>query len=131
MTLLTGLAGQAWKRAAQQLDLPFLRTIVVGEAGTIDPYGYWRAVREVDEAGAILVRPDGYIAWRQSAAVWEDAEALNQLQDALTAALAQPVDTQSHTHLDAPEYSTQPVAITVPQAQPVTGETVTTSGGSR
>ena len=46
--------------------------------------------------------------------------------------LAQPVDTQSRTHPDAPEYSTQVVPITVPiavpQAQPAAGETVTTSG---
>jgi 2,4-dichlorophenol 6-monooxygenase len=105
---------------------------VVGEPGTIDPYGYWRAVRETDEAGAILVRPDGYVAWRQTAAVWDDDEALQQLQGALTVVLAQPVDTQTHTHLDAPEYSTQVVPITVPiavpQAQPAAGETVTTSG---
>ena len=105
---------------------------MVGEPGTIDPYGYWRGVRETDEAGAILVRPDGYVAWRQTAAVWDDDEALRQLTDALTAVLAQPVDTQTHTHPDAPEYSTQVVPITVPiavpQAQPAAGETVTTSG---
>jgi hypothetical protein len=57
----------------------------------------------------------------------------------LTAVLAQPVDKQSGTHPDAPEYSTQVVPIAVPiatpdgrgQAQPVTGETVTASGGDR
>ena len=37
MTLLTGLGGQAWKHAAGQLDLPFLRTVVVGEPGTHRP----------------------------------------------------------------------------------------------
>ena len=132
LTLLTGIGGQAWKHAAQKLDLPFLRTVVVGEPGTIDPYGYWRAVRETDEAGAILVRPDGYVAWRQTAAVWDDDEALRQLTDALTAVLAQPVDVQSGEHPAAPEYTTAavPIAvpIAVPQAQPVPGETVTTSG---
>ena len=84
-TLLTGLAGQAWKHAAQKLDLPFLRTVVVGEPGTIDPYGYWRGVREIDEAGALLVRPDGYVAWRPAPPVWDADEALHQLTDALTA----------------------------------------------
>ncbi len=39
MTLLTGIGGQAWKRAAATLDLPFLRTIVIGEAGINDSYG--------------------------------------------------------------------------------------------
>jgi hypothetical protein len=38
-----------------QLDPPFLRTVVVGEPGTIDPYGYWRGMREIDEAGRTLV----------------------------------------------------------------------------
>ena len=109
LTLLTGIGGQAWKHAAQKLDLPFLRTVVVGEPGTIDPYGYWRGVREIDEAGAILVRPDGYVAWRQTAAVWDDDEALRQLTDALTAVLAQPVDTQSGEHPAAPEYTTAAV----------------------
>ena len=96
-------------------------------------------MREIHEAGALLVRPDGYVAWRQSNPVWEDAKALHQLQEALTAVLAQPVDKQSGAHPDAPEYSTQVVPITVPIAtpddrsatQPVVGETVTTSGGDR
>jgi 2,4-dichlorophenol 6-monooxygenase len=101
---------------------------VVGEPGTIDPYGYWRGVREIDEAGAVLVRPDGYVAWRQSAAVWDDDEALRRLTEALATVLAQPVDTQSGAHLDAPEYTTQPVPITVPAAAPVAGEAVATSG---
>ena len=131
MTLLTGLAGQAWKHAADKLDLPFLRTIVVGEPGIIDPYGYWRGAREVHEAGAILVRPDGYVAWRQRAPVWDDADALGQLKEALTVVLAQPVDTESGAHPEKPEYSTQPVAITVPATQPVAGEIVTPSGGDR
>jgi 2,4-dichlorophenol 6-monooxygenase len=132
LTLLTGIGGQAWKRAAHKLDLPFLRTVVVGEPGTIDPYGYWRDVRETDEAGAVLVRPDGYVAWRQTTAVWDDDEALRQLNDALTAVLAQPVDVQSGEHPATPEYTTAavPIAvpIAVPQANPAPGETVTTSG---
>ena len=32
-TLLTGLSGQAWARRGDELDLPFLRTVVVGEPG--------------------------------------------------------------------------------------------------
>jgi len=95
MTLLTGLAGQAWKRAALRLDLPFLRTVVIGEPVTADPYGYWRDMREIHEAGAILVRPDGYVAWRQTAPVWDDHDALDQLQEALAAILAQPVSAGS------------------------------------
>ena len=86
-SLVTGIAGQAWVRAAQALNLPFLRTVVTGERGTADPYCNWQRVREIDEAGALLVRPDGYIAWRQSAAVWDDDEALRQLSAAIDAVL--------------------------------------------
>lgn len=88
MTLLTGLAGQAWKNAVDDLDLPFLRAVVVGEPGTLDPYGYWRQAREIHEAGALLVRPDGYVAWRHSAPVWEQADARRKLQDVLSAVLS-------------------------------------------
>lgn len=127
MTLLTGLGGRAWERAARKLDLPFLRTVVIGEPATADPYGNWHRIREVHEAGAILVRPDGYIAWRQPAAVWDDADALHQLQDALAQVLDQPGDTQSG-QTQGPEFSTRPVPIAVPQAGPAnaTGTTPTT-----
>src|SRR6202021_1297114 len=37
-TVVTGLAGTAWKEAARQLDLPFLRLVVVGEPETPDLY---------------------------------------------------------------------------------------------
>ena len=97
MTLLTGLGGQAWASAAAKLDLPFLRTVVVGTEGALDPYGYWHAKREIHEAGALLVRPDGYIAWRQPDAVWDDTDALHQLQDALGAVLDRPNRDESAT----------------------------------
>ncbi|MDI9930735.1 FAD-dependent monooxygenase [Rhodococcus sp. IEGM 1354] len=124
MTLLTGIGGQAWKHAAASLDLPYLRTVVVGESGTIDPYGYWRRVREVHEAGAILVRPDGYVAWRHAEPVWDDAEALASLQSALSGILSSPVEPADISEPSdgsgsgAPQYSTAPAPITVPQAQP-------------
>lgn len=82
-SLVTGLAGQAWVRAAHELNLPFLRTVVTGEPGSADPYLDWQRIREIHEAGAILVRPDGYIAWRQTEAIWNDGDALDQLRDAL------------------------------------------------
>lgn len=118
-TLLTGLAGEAWKTAAAKLDLPFLRTLVVGEGGVSDPYGYWHQVREIDEAGALLVRPDGYVAWRHSQAVWDDSEALHRLEDALCAVLDRPHrDEGGSTRTSQPQYSTRAAEIAVPQPQP-------------
>ena len=101
----------------------------------IDPYGYWRR-RPGDRRGRSAPGPPRRLRRLAAAAPpsGTTTRPLHQLQDALTAVLAQPVDTQSGTHPDAPEYSTQVVPITVPIAAPTGpasphGETVTTSGG--
>ncbi|HKR49581.1 MAG TPA: FAD-dependent monooxygenase [Pseudonocardiaceae bacterium] len=91
-SLVTGLAGGAWVSAAKRLGLPYLRTVVTGGKGSEDPYFAWSRTREVHEGGALLVRPDGYIAWRQPAAVWNEDEALGQLKEALTAVLGKPIE---------------------------------------
>jgi 2,4-dichlorophenol 6-monooxygenase len=85
--LVTGLSGQPWAAAAAKLDMPFLRVVVVGAKGTEDSYHDWRRARETDEAGAILVRPDGYVAWRHVAAVSDDEEAFYLLRQAVTTVL--------------------------------------------
>ncbi len=90
-TLLTGLAGTAWTAAADTLDVPYLDVVVVGAPGTIDPYGNWHRVREIHEAGAILVRPDGYVAWRFMGAMWDATDATRQLADALASLLCEPI----------------------------------------
>lgn len=119
MTLLTGLAGAAWKNAAQELDHPFLRTVVIGEPGAIDPYGYWEQIREVPEAGAILVRPDGYIAWRHNAEIWNRDEALVILEDALSKVLDRPNRlARGEAAEGRHEYSTQSADINVPSHKP-------------
>src|SRR5205085_929929 len=61
-SLVTGIAGVAWVEAATALDLPFLRTVVVGAPGAQDSYSTWHGLREIEEAGALLVRPDGVVA---------------------------------------------------------------------
>ena len=86
-SLVTGVSGQAWAAAAQKLDLPFMRTVVIGADGARDSYHDWHRIREIDEAGALLVRPDGYVAWRHHAAVWDEEEAVHLLQNALDVVL--------------------------------------------
>ncbi|MES2261715.1 MAG: FAD-dependent monooxygenase [Pseudomonadota bacterium] len=88
-TLVTGLAGQAWDGAVRALGLPYLRSVVIGKAGAADPYCAWQRVCDMHEAGALLVRPDGYIAWRQGNAVWDEEQARQQLAAALQAVLDQ------------------------------------------
>ena len=49
---------------SQRLDLPFLRVVVTGSSEAQDLYCEWQRIREIEEAGALLVRPDGVVAWR-------------------------------------------------------------------
>ena len=87
MSVITGLAGADWAAAANRLAAPFLRTVVIGEPETADLYGEWHSVRDFDEAGVLLVRPDGYIAWRHTSAPHDIDDAEQLLRQALTAVL--------------------------------------------
>ncbi|MFL6662148.1 MAG: hypothetical protein ACJ8G7_08195 [Rhizobacter sp.] len=86
-SLVTGISGQAWVDAAKELALPFLNTVVIGSPNAQDLYATWHAVREIDEAGALLVRPDGVVAWRHHGAAAGKAHARRELEQALAALL--------------------------------------------
>ncbi|OIJ68037.1 FAD-dependent oxidoreductase [Streptomyces mangrovisoli] len=79
-TLLTGIAGEAWERAAEavaeKLGIP-LTAVVIGPGREVtDLYYDWAKVRETDESGALLVRPDKHIAWRAATLPGDPEEAL-------------------------------------------------------
>ena len=64
--LLTGAA--YWRAAVRAVvrasDLP-IDVLVIGARGDYrDVDGRWAGLREVSAAGAVLVRPDGHVAWR-------------------------------------------------------------------
>jgi 2-polyprenyl-6-methoxyphenol hydroxylase-like FAD-dependent oxidoreductase len=66
--LLAGQTGIAWCQAAMEVAsarrLP-LRAFTVGSQGDlIDPGGSWTTTYGVEQDGAVLVRPDGHVAWR-------------------------------------------------------------------
>ncbi|WP_238160361.1 FAD-dependent monooxygenase [Pigmentiphaga sp. H8] len=86
-TLVTGLAGQAWKAAATEMDLPFLRAVVIGEPGALDSYCTWQALREIEESGALLVRPDGIVAWRRHSGEGLDPASAGAVLDTVLANL--------------------------------------------
>jgi 2,4-dichlorophenol 6-monooxygenase len=86
-TLITGLSGLAWSEAAEQIGEPWLSVAAIGALGMQDPYAAWARIREVEEAGALLVRPDGYVAWRHATAVWDSDHAYRLLADALAQVL--------------------------------------------
>ncbi|MFK0287829.1 FAD-dependent oxidoreductase [Streptomyces sp. NPDC090499] len=84
-TLITGVAGEDWAGAAdkvaQDLGIP-LDTVVIGPGREVtDLYYDWAKLREVEESGAILVRPDKHVGWR-SMSLADDPEAA--LRGALT-----------------------------------------------
>ena len=82
-TVVTGLAGAAWKDAVRRLDLPFLRIVVIGSPETQDLYCEWQRIREIEEAGALLVRPDGVVAWRDKDGTPNVGEATERLGAAI------------------------------------------------
>jgi 2,4-dichlorophenol 6-monooxygenase len=71
-TLLTGPGGDAWRDAAARAAAATGAGIdvhAIGTAGGLaDCYGDWRRLREVDDSGCVLVRPDRHVAWRALAA---------------------------------------------------------------
>jgi 2,4-dichlorophenol 6-monooxygenase len=88
-TLITGISGEAWvdaaKKVAASLNIP-LEAVVIGPGRDVtDLYFDWERMREVDEDGVLLVRPDKIIAWR-SQSMPADPEAA--LTEALTSVLS-------------------------------------------
>lgn len=67
-TLITGISGAGWKQASQSVGNALgvdIRVVTIGALQEVqDPYGEWSRMRETEESGAILVRPDHHIGWR-------------------------------------------------------------------
>ncbi|MEU6357683.1 FAD-dependent monooxygenase [Streptomyces sp. NPDC047072] len=75
-TLLTGIGGEGWLRAAEAQDVE-IATVVVGPGQEYeDPYGDWARLSEISDAGALLVRPDGFVAFRHATAAPDAPELL-------------------------------------------------------
>ena len=91
-TLVTGLAGQAWVQAAKSFNLQYLDNLVIGLPGMQDVYCDWQVVREIEEAGALLVRPDGVVAWRHRTGVEGVTEASAELAKVLKVVLAKSLE---------------------------------------
>jgi 2,4-dichlorophenol 6-monooxygenase len=93
-TLVTGIGGQPWLDAAAELgaDLGLAITpALIGPGQPYeDPYGTWAALREIDDGGVLLVRPDLYVAARHLAAPASAEQARDWLAATLSAILARP-----------------------------------------
>lgn len=66
--LLVGADGNEWHKASnellQVLRIPFKSYRVAKDGDIIDPKNVWQSIYEISSTGAVLVRPDGYVAWR-------------------------------------------------------------------
>jgi 2,4-dichlorophenol 6-monooxygenase len=89
-----------------RLDLPFLRIVMTGSPEAQDLYCEWQRVREIEEAGALLVRPDGVVAWRDKDGTLDAGEAFEKLGAAIRAVLDL-ADLSAITHQKNPSHRSQ------------------------
>ncbi|GAB4927786.1 hypothetical protein Mkiyose1665_10280 [Mycobacterium kiyosense] len=76
--LITGPDGQAWATAAAKAAEKFGIEIAVASIGADyrDADDQWAQVREIADDGAVLVRPDNYVAWRSMSSAPDPADTL-------------------------------------------------------
>ncbi|WP_116040431.1 FAD-dependent monooxygenase [Amycolatopsis palatopharyngis] len=88
-TLLTGIGGRPWMDAAEKIAAELGIEVSARQVGLRCEYddvlGEWTRLREIDDAGCLLVRPDRHVAWRSAGSVTDPVSALRQ---ALTRTLA-------------------------------------------
>jgi 2,4-dichlorophenol 6-monooxygenase len=89
--MLTGIGGEAWMDAVREVSAALgvpVEGFVIGPGQLLeDPYAEWARVREIDEAGCVLVRPDAHVAWRAMGA----DHAVERLRDAMLRVLGRDV----------------------------------------
>ncbi|WP_225330406.1 FAD-dependent monooxygenase [Mycobacterium sp. WUMAC-025] len=66
-TVLTGPGGAIWRKAAtvaaRELGVP-IASYAIGDPGLVDHTNTFFDLYRIGRDGAVLVRPDGYVAWR-------------------------------------------------------------------
>ncbi|MGV4925611.1 FAD-dependent monooxygenase [Streptomyces sp. BHT-5-2] len=86
--LLTGRAGQAWVKAAQDLGTTMdieLQSYVLGTDLDVED---GENAHGIGPDGAVLVRPDGFVAWRSPSAPTDETDETTALAQVLRAVLA-------------------------------------------
>jgi len=63
---------------------------VTGSPEAQDLYCEWQRIREIEEAGVLLVRPDGVVAWRDVEGTSDASVALDRLSAAIQRVLDLP-----------------------------------------
>ncbi|HEX9673349.1 MAG TPA: FAD-dependent monooxygenase [Burkholderiales bacterium] len=80
--LFAGERGVPWRDAARavstSLGVPMSAYTVGADADVGDPDGRWAEAYGVEKDGAVLVRPDGHVAWRQKSGVSDPAREIER-----------------------------------------------------
>ncbi|MGY1823104.1 FAD-dependent oxidoreductase [Geodermatophilus sp. SYSU D00079] len=89
--VVTGIGGEAWLTAAAEVGAELGLTITpvsIGPGRPVeDPYGTWAELREIEDGGVLLVRPDLYVGARQLGAPSSAEQARDWLSTALRSIL--------------------------------------------
>jgi putative polyketide hydroxylase len=85
-TVLTGPAGEIWRKAAadaaHQLGIP-IASYAIGDPGLNDHTNTFFGHYGISNDGAVLVRPDGYVAWRSTTGPDDAAQLMHALEQIL------------------------------------------------
>lgn len=85
--LLIGSAGEPWRIAANQLaqllSFPLIVYRVAPDGDLIDPKNTWHITYNISANGAVLVRPDGHVAWRSQSMVEDPKAELEKCLDTI------------------------------------------------
>ena len=87
--LLTGAGGMAWSEAAaavaEQLGIRLSAYRIGVDGDVLDPEHRWPETCGVEAEGAVLVRPDGFVAWRSPTVSRTSASLLEQVLNRILA----------------------------------------------
>jgi 2-polyprenyl-6-methoxyphenol hydroxylase-like FAD-dependent oxidoreductase len=79
--LLAGPEGESWCDAASavagSLGIPLSAHTVGADADIGDPAGRWVSAYDISAQGAVLVRPDGHVAWRHCSRAADPQDEIN------------------------------------------------------
>jgi len=82
--LLAGRTGTAWSQAAanvaQTRGVPLHAFTIGAQGDLVDSGESWASTYGVEPDGAVLVRPDGYVAWRSRSRVTNPVQTLQEVQ---------------------------------------------------
>jgi 2,4-dichlorophenol 6-monooxygenase len=112
--LLAGRQGQQWcaaaERVAAELGIPLCAFRIAADGDFGDPKRSWSELREVGEDGAILLRPDRYIACRFPATVPDTHAALREALTTILRRDREPGDAPGGAEtVDPPEMAPLPL----------------------